>query len=281
MPATLTATHTDLVPTAGTRVADAPITRSRFSDQLSSESTTDHNAAARALMLLESLGREGRAMTANGLARRCGVPRSTTYVLLRILESRGFVRHDAARHTWSLGAAITHLASAAQDVTAFASQTLPVLTKLSSDLGRDVALVALRGDETCYHQVVRGSAAPLLPARNTRLPSTECAGGRAILCHLPAEQLEALFPAWRPLSRFGGRGPTTRRELVEMLERDRRRDFTIREGSGHACEIGVAVPGHRVAVVVGQPGRPSERVLRSSFEAARRAAQSVAELIAV
>jgi DNA-binding IclR family transcriptional regulator len=207
------------------------------------------------------------------------VPRSTTYVLLRILESRGFVRHDTTRHTWALGAAIEHLAVAAQDVTTFTAQTLPILTDVGRSLGRDVALVALRGDETCYHQVIRGASVPLLPARNTRLPSTECAGGRAILCRLPIEQLDALFPTWRPMSRIGGRGPTTHRELAALLEGDRRRGFTIRDG-GAVCEIGVAVPEHRTAVVIGHPGRPSERILRDSVEAAQRTARTVSEFLA-
>lgn len=80
-------------------------------------------SAERAMDLLETLGTSPRPLSAMVLARRCGIPKSSTYHVLAALRRRGFVRYDELTRLWSLGSRLADIATDAPTV----AQTFGVL----------------------------------------------------------------------------------------------------------------------------------------------------------
>jgi DNA-binding IclR family transcriptional regulator len=68
-----------------------------------------------------------------------------------------------------------------------------------------------------------------------RMPAHLTASGRAILAHLPAGQVRALFPSTRSFVNRTGEGPTSLPELRQVLQAERRQ--------GWAEEVGLITPG--------------------------------------
>jgi DNA-binding IclR family transcriptional regulator len=68
-----------------------------------------------------------------------------------------------------------------------------------------------------------------------RMPAHLTASGRAILAHLPAGQVRALFPSTRAFVNRTGEGPTSLPELRRVIQAERRQ--------GWAEEVGLITPG--------------------------------------
>ena len=76
---------------------------------------------------------------------------------------------------------------------------------------------------------------PLVTDVDVRLPAQLTASGRAILAHLPAAQLRALYPSSASFVLRHGAGPTSLSALRELLTETRQR--------GYAPETGEATTG--------------------------------------
>lgn len=118
----------------------------------------------RALSLLEDVARHAGGETLGDLARRSGLAPSTAHRLLKSLEARRFVSHDAERGLWFIGvqAFITGAGFLRdRDVTAAAR---PFMRRAMEESGESVNLAILDGDETVYlgqvesHRMMRALA---------------------------------------------------------------------------------------------------------------------------
>ncbi|MEP6630747.1 MAG: helix-turn-helix domain-containing protein, partial [Lapillicoccus sp.] len=69
-------------------------------------------AAAAALDVLGLLSRHTEPLPAAEVARRLGLPRSTTYHLLAVLQEHGYVTHLPEERRYGLGVAAYELGSA-------------------------------------------------------------------------------------------------------------------------------------------------------------------------
>ncbi len=68
--------------------------------------------ATRALAILQALGKAGSPMPAAAIAKKLGLPRSSTYHLLAVMEQDGFVIHFPEDQRWGLGVSAFELGSA-------------------------------------------------------------------------------------------------------------------------------------------------------------------------
>lgn len=68
-------------------------------------------SAARILDVLEYLSRRTHPVPAARIGAACGIPRSSTYNLLRLLKARRYVTYRADGRTWSLGPAASELSA--------------------------------------------------------------------------------------------------------------------------------------------------------------------------
>ena len=193
-------------------------------------------AATHALQVLTLLARHARPLPASAIARDLDLPRSSTYHLLGVLKNEGFVVHLPEQRRYGLGVAAFELGSAysRQESLRWIAQT--VLTRLVKATTHSAHLAVLHGRDVLY---VIEERAPDRPALVTdvgvRLPAHLTASGLAMLSQLPPQQLDALFPHRRLLTRRYEAGPSSLKQLRQMLSQARKQ--------GYAEEDGFVTPG--------------------------------------
>ena len=202
-------------------------------------------AALRTLQLLQALGRAGGPMTAQALATRLGIPRSSTYQLLEVLQEQGFVVHFPEEKRWSLGVAAFELGSAYlrhDPLERFAQPLLDRLLARVDNLQQGgfpavAQLGILNGTELMY--LLKGSTAAhnrdsqgVVTEVGVRLPAHLTASGRSMLALLDRAQLRATYPGGldTPLPRRTEQGPANIRELNRLLQLEKEQGFSLETG---------------------------------------------------
>ena len=154
-------------------------------------------AADRTLDILEFIASNGQTQAAT-LARELGIPRSTVYQLLEILERHGLVTRLAEQRAYGIGLKTFELGSAYSRQHRVSQVAHPVLARLVDETGENGHLAVLHGNEIIY--VIEERAAhrpPLVSGVGVRLPSHLTATGRAIRPHSPAIRSARYIPIVR------------------------------------------------------------------------------------
>ena len=197
-------------------------------------------AAARTLALLRNLAKAAAPVTAVSLARQIGAPRSTTYQLLQVLESEGFVIHYPDTARWGIGVSAFELGTAYLRHDPLERLARPILHRIVQQLDElklnSTAQVGiLDGNELLYLLKENPRlAAVVVTDVGVRLPAHLTASGRSMLALLPKNQFRALYPNNKPISRRTEQGPQTSRELQTLLEKELAQGFSVE--SGHVSE---------------------------------------------
>jgi len=196
---------------------------------------------ARALDILAHLARQPGSVGASAIARDLGLPRSTTYHLLAVLEERGFVLRLPESRGWALGSSAYGLTSAYTPHEGLERLARPVMRSLADELGVTVHLGILRGPLTLYLLKESPSGATdepsLVTAVGVLLPAHLTASGRAILAQLPEPTVRALYARPGDFVSRTGRGP---RGIVDLLA-----DLTPERERGWSEEFELVTPGLR------------------------------------
>lgn len=222
-------------------------------------------AATRALAVLRLLASAAEPLSAAGIARSLDLPRSSTYHLLTAMAEDGFVTYLPETRRWGLGVAAFEIGSAYLRQGPLERLARPLLHRLVDRSGEIVQLGVLHGAETLYllKEQPRHHAT-LVTDVGVRLPAQLTASGRAMLAHLPAAQVRALFPG--PLVDRTGRGPRSLRELRKVLAEDTRRGWSVEDGhvtEGFAsiaacCFDHVGHPAAAITMTFRRETRPEE-----------------------
>jgi len=212
-------------------------------------------AARQTLAILGYLARRPGPVGAATVARELGLPRSTAYHLLAELQAADYVVHLPEERAYGLGVAAFEVGSAYLRHDPLERLARPLLVRLVGEAQETAQLGILQGNETVYLLKEQPrSPLTLVTDVGVRLPAHLTASGRAMLAHLPAAQVRALYPAADAFSQRTGRGPTSLRELRELVrvERDR----------GYAEEDGLVTSGYAsvAACVFDHGGRPTAAV---------------------
>lgn len=145
----------------------------------------------RALDILEALAAADRPLGVSEIAELTGLAQGTAHRLLRALQSRGYVRHDATRK-YALGVAATRLSEPAHQALLLSAQ--PHLKRLVALTGETANLAMLEGDSAVY---VAQSPSPhmlrIFAEVGRRVPVHSTAVGKVLLAHLPVERAIALL----------------------------------------------------------------------------------------
>ena len=104
-------------------------------------------AADRTLDILEFIASNGQAAT---LARELGIPRSTVYQLLEILERHGLVTRLAEQRAYGIGLKTFELGSAYSRQHRVSQVAHPALARLVDETGENGHLAVLHGNEIIY-----------------------------------------------------------------------------------------------------------------------------------
>ena len=124
------------------------------------------------LALLAQLARHPEPMAASALATGLGLPRSTTYRLLGILERHGLVTHLAEERRYGLGVGVYELGSAYQRQAPLQRIARPALHRLVDQTTQNAHLSVLHGRDVLYLIEERAVGRPLLVTDvGVRLPA--------------------------------------------------------------------------------------------------------------
>lgn len=231
----------------------------------------------KALAILDAFAVAQKPLTVAEVAVLTGVTRPTAHRLVQTLIAAGYLSQDPQNNRITPGYSVLQLAGGLLDSSQLRLESLPHLEALARSTGERVGLALLHRHQVLY---LAGVEKPSLPTIYTRFGQTTpayCSAiGKAILAHLPEEELSAYFAS----ESLAGLTPTTiteesalRAELAEI----RRTGFSLDRGEenpGMFC-IGSAIlvrgrPLAAIAVI----GRTLEGVLPH-----REAVQHTAEVI--
>ncbi len=200
-------------------------------------------AAERALRVLRYLASQPRPVPAATIARDLGLPRSSTYHLLRVLEAERFVTHLPEEQRYGLGVAALEVGSAYLRHDGLERLVRPLVARVVDATDGTAHLGVLDGREVLYLVEERPRLpAPLVTEVGVRLPAHLTATGRALLAHLPAAQITALFPTRAALARRTGTGPASPAELRARLAEVRAHGWASEEGEVTDGFTSVAAP---------------------------------------
>jgi DNA-binding IclR family transcriptional regulator len=236
-------------------------------------------AVSRALDVLRLLGSRAAPVPAAAVARELGLPRSTAYHLLAVLEREGFVVHLPEARAYGLGVAVFELGSAYLRHDPLERLARPLLVRLVDRVGATAHLGVLHGAETLYllKESPRGSVA-LVTDVGVRLPAHLTASGRSILAALPRAQVRALYPTASAFVDRTGLGPSTPGQLRELLAAEVARGWSTEDGhvSPGIASVAAAARDHsgRPVAAVGVTFASGQRP--SAVERAALAADVVA-----
>lgn len=212
-------------------------------------------AARQTLAILTYLASRPGPAGAAVIAREVGLPRSTAYHLLAELLATDFVVHLPEEKAYGLGVAAFEVGSAYLRHDPLERLARPLLVRLVDQAGETAQLGILQGNETVYLLKEQpGHPLTLITDVGVRLPAHLTASGRAMLAHLPAAQVRALFPSVDAFTSRTGRGPTSLREMRELIR--------VERGRGYAEEDGLVTAGYAsvAACVFDHGGRPTAAV---------------------
>ena len=210
-------------------------------------------AASQTLALLRVLAERGPS-TAASLARSVGIPRSTTYHLLSVMREDGFVVRLPEERRWSLGPTAFSVGQAYLRHDPREALAQPLLIALADETGETAHLGVLHGVEVVYllkeSPRRRLDAPTLITGIGVHLPAATTASGRAMLAHLPSDQLRALMSTPDAFIGRTGHGPSSLSTLRRRLGQER--------ALGYAHEEGEVVEGYAsvASAVLDRTGRP-------------------------
>lgn len=240
-------------------------------------------AVDNALRILTLLAARPGPVPAAVIARELGVPRSTTYHLLTVLAAHGFVTHLPEERAYGLGVTSFEIGSAFLRNDPLERLARPLLVRLAERADATAHLGVLHGAETLY--LLKQQPAhpvPLVTDIGVRLPAHLTAVGRAMLAHLPAAQVRALFPSAAAFVDRTGEGPSTLSALRRVLREERQQGWAVEDG--HVTEgiasVAVCSFDHagRPAAAFGVTFRSSERATAQRKACAGLARAAAAEL---
>lgn len=142
----------------------------------------------RVTLILDALGEAPGRLLLEEVTQVTGLPRSTTFRILRKLTELGWVEHTT--HGYSAGPRLTqHAPSSEQDEIRAAACSH--LNELASATGAVAHLGVLRSGFVQYVDKIGAGATPSVPSRiGTRILATEAAAGLAILAAMTPEDVD-------------------------------------------------------------------------------------------
>ncbi len=188
-------------------------------------------AATRALRVLRYLASQPDPVSLDAIARACGLPRSSAYHLVTAMETEGFVVHLVDEHRYGLGVAAFEVGSGYARQAPLQRIARRPLADLVDRTRQSAHLAVLHGTDVLYVLEERAPGRPpLVTDVGVRLPAQLTASGRAILAHLPAAQVRALYPSASAFVDRHGTGPTSLSALRTLLAETRQRGFAAEDG---------------------------------------------------
>jgi DNA-binding IclR family transcriptional regulator len=194
----------------------------------------------RVAALLGAFGTSHSAMTLSELARRTGLPLTTTHRLTGELAMQGLLERDDERR-YRIGLRLWEIASTASRAVDLRDAALPVLQDLYAVTRENVQLAVLDGAQAVYLERLSGPESVHVVTRaGSRLPVHATGVGLVLLAHAPIEVQDEVLAA--PLARFTRHTVTDPRRLRRMLADVRRDGYVISDRQIETVSVSVGAP---------------------------------------
>lgn len=178
------------------------------------------------LKIFEVLHSNPSGLQLKDIARQTGINKSTAYRFLAHLQGEGYLYRDEAG-AYIIGPKLARMGSGINFEESLRKMSRPVLQKLWTATGETVNLAILDGQQILYLAVIESSHTFRFASQvGARRPLYCTALGKAILSHLPAEEVDDLL---RSLSyeRFTPHTMTQPGRLKKDLAKTRLRGFAL------------------------------------------------------
>jgi DNA-binding IclR family transcriptional regulator len=225
------------------------------------------------LALLDAFSQEHSAYTVSELARRTGLPLSTTHRLVRELERWGGLERGPDRR-YRIGLRFVEVAALCPRGIGLRDVALPFMEDLYEATHQNVQLAVREGTEGVYVERIAGRrAVPVLTRVGAHWPLHATGVGLVLLAHAPSDVQQQVLDA--PLAAFTPFTVTDPRRLRRMLAEVRRSGFSVSDRQITDDAYSVAAP------IADQDGRcvaalsivvPADDPGRASWAAVVRAA---------
>ena len=240
-------------------------------------------AATKTLRVLRFLASQPDPVPLDRIMRACQLPRSTAYHLVNAMISEGFVVHLPEERRYGLGVAAFEVGSGYSRQEPLQRIARRPLAELVDRTRQSAHLAIPHGRDVLYVLEERAPGRPpLVTDVGVRLPAHLTASGRAILAHLPAPQVRALYPDRAAFVDRHGTGPASLSALRTVLSETRQRGHAVEDGEvtpGFAS-VAAAVLDHNEYPVAGVAlTYPSAEASTDHAEAVRRTAAALSRRI--
>jgi IclR family acetate operon transcriptional repressor len=176
------------------------------------------------------------------VARALAKPKSTAQRTLVTLHDAGWIRPSGVDRTrWVLTTRVLDLARQVANEAGLREVARPVLERLCRETRESVTLMVREGSEAVSVDFLEGShSVRFVKPVGVRNPLHAGANGKAILAHLPEDELRAYLAA--DLAPVTGRTVTSARTLRTQLARIRRDGYAVSRGEATPDAGGTAAP---------------------------------------
>jgi DNA-binding IclR family transcriptional regulator len=230
----------------------------------------------RAVEVLTAFTADRPALTLSEIARRAGLPLTTTHRLVGSLVECGMLERDTAG-SYHIGLRLWEIGSLASRGLGLRELALPFMEDLFQVTQENVQLAIRDGLESVFVERIAGrSSVPVLTRVGGRFPLHPTGVGRVLLAHAPAEVLEEVLR--RPLTRYTSHTVTAPDELRRLLGDVRAHGYAVNDRQVTMDSLSVAAAirnagGNVVAAVsiVVEVGSALPAALAPAVQAAARA----------
>lgn len=188
-------------------------------------STPSCPAVDRALEILEFLDGARRGWSISELSRRLNMPKSTTHVLVRTLERRGYLSREPGGRDYSLGLKVYGLGRGIIKNMALPDLALPHVRALVQDIRLTAHVAVLEGDQAIYIVKVDGPGLIRFDTYVGKRTNLHCTAiGKVLLAHARPGFLRSIF-ARATFTRHTEHTVTTLAALRREIEKVRQNGY--------------------------------------------------------
>jgi DNA-binding IclR family transcriptional regulator len=216
----------------------------------------------RAMRILELLAQSQRGLSLSDISRRLAVPKSSTHVLIRTLETMGYLKSSRLNGRYCFGLKLLSLSNMALENIYLREQALPFLQNLMLRTALTVHMAVLEGTEAVIIEKVEAPGMLRLATWvGRRLDANSSGVGKALLAFTPDGSCHQHL-AKRPLARQNRNTISSHERLARELKKVRELGYAFEDEEGEIgirC-VGVPVydPANRVIAAISIAGTTSQ-----------------------
>lgn len=192
-------------------------------------------AVARALRILELFAESKRGLAPSDISRKLGLPKSSVHLLVKTLESMGYLKHNRSNGRYHFGLKLVTLSRTALENLGLCDQARPHLVDLMRVTGLTVHMAILERAEAVIIEKVEAPGMLRLATWVGRRLDANCSGvGKALLAFIPEAGLDGSLSG-RALVRHNRNTITSPTRLAAELNKIRQMGYAFEDEEG---EIG-------------------------------------------